>query len=101
MDAVRIENELKLCFNRADLNSDYMKTLIFAAAAERYSELPDTSPQWKGADCIQQVREHPWDDKVLWAFFEETVSAVRMGQKCLELELAANVIIQGREEASA
>lgn len=101
MDAVRIENELKLCFNRADLNSDYMKTLIFAAAAERYSELPDTSPQWKGTDCIQQVREHPWDDKALWAFFEETVSAVRMGQKCLELELAANVIIQGREEASA
>ena len=101
MDAVRIENELKLCFNRADLNPDYIKTLIFAAAAERYSELPDTSPQWKGIECIQQVREHPRDDKALWAFFEETVSAVRMGQKCLELELAANVIIQDREEASA
>ena len=101
MDAVRIENELKLCFNRADLNPDYIKTLIFAAAAERYSELPDTSPQWKGIECIQQVREHPRDDKALWAFFEETVSAVRMGQKCLELELAANVIIQDRKEASA
>ena len=101
MDAVRIENELKLCFNRADLNPDYMKTLIFAAAAERYNELPDPSPQRKGIERIQQVREHPWDNEALWAFFEETVSAVRMGQKCLELELAANVIIQDREEASA
>ena len=78
-----------------------MKTLIFAAAAERYSELPDPSPQRKGTERIQQVREHPWDDKALWAFFEEAVSAVRMGQKCLELELADNVIIQDKEEASA
>lgn len=100
-DAARIERELNLCFNRADLNPDYMKTLIFAAAAERYNELPDPSPQRKGIERIQQVREHPWDNEALWAFFEETVSAVRMGQKCLELELADNVIIQDREEASA
>ncbi len=34
--ALRIQNELNLSFNRADVNPDYMKSLIFAIAAERY-----------------------------------------------------------------
>ena len=101
MDAVRIENELKLCFNRADLNPDYMKTLIFAAAAERYSGLPNPSSQRKGIERSRQAQENPLDGKALWDFFDVAVSAVRMGQKCLELELAGNVIIQTREEESA
>ena len=100
-DAARIERELNLCFNRADLNPDYMKTLIFAAAAERYCELPDTTSQKKRKEHSGQVRENPLDDKALWTFFDETVSAVYMGQKCLELKLAADVIIQTREEESA
>ena len=100
-DAARIERELNLCFNRADLNPDYMKTLIFAAAAERYSELPDASAQKKGKGLSGWVQEKPLDDEKLWAFFEETISAVRMGQKCLELELTGDVIIQAREEESA
>ena len=41
-DALRIENELALCFNRADINPEYMKTLIMAAAAERYAGLTFT-----------------------------------------------------------
>lgn len=43
-DALRIQNELNLCFNRSDINPDYMKTLIFAAAAEQYAVLPDLTP---------------------------------------------------------
>lgn len=100
-DAARIERELNLCFNRADLNPDYMKTLIFAAAAERYSELPDASAQKKRKDLTGWVNEDSLNDENLWAFFEETISAVRMGQECLELELAGDVIIQVREEESA
>ena len=100
-DAARIERELNLCFNRADLNPDYMKTLIFAAAAERYGELPDASAQKKRKELSGWAKEKLLDDKNLWAFFEETISAVRMGQKCLELELAGDVIIQAREEESA
>ena len=101
MDAVRIENELKLCFNRAELNPDYIKTLIFAAAAERYRELPDPAPRQKGIERGKQAQENPLDGKTLWDFFDVAVSAVRMGQKCLELELAANVTIQTREEEPA
>lgn len=101
MDAVRIENELKLCFNRAELNPEYIKTLIFAAAAERYRELPDPAPRQKGIERGRQAQENPLDGKRLWDFFDVAVSAVRMGQKCLELELAANVTIQTREEEPA
>ena len=78
-----------------------MKTLIFAAAAERYIELPDLGPQRKRKELSGQARENLLDDKALWTFFEETVSAVRMGQKCLELKLAADVTIQSREEEPA
>lgn len=101
MDAVRIENELKLCFNRAELNPEYIETLIFAAAAERYRELPDPAPRQKGIERGRQAQENPLDGKRLWDFFDVAVSAVRMGQKCLELELAANVTIQTREEEPA
>lgn len=101
MDSVRIENELKLCFNRAELNPDYIKTLIFAAAAERYRELPDPAPRQKGIERGKQAQENPLDGKTLWDFFDAAVSAVRMGQKCLELELATNVTIQTREEEPA
>ena len=100
-DAVRIENELNLCFNRAELNPDYMKTLIFAAAAERYRELPDPAPRQKEVGRGRQAQENPLDGRALWAFFGEAVSAVRMGRKCLELELADHVAIQTREEESA
>ena len=44
---MRIENELALCFNRADINPEYMKTLIMAAAAERYAGLNDPTPTHK------------------------------------------------------
>nr|WP_325298346.1 recombinase family protein [uncultured Dysosmobacter sp.] len=100
-DAARIERELNLCFNRADLNPDYMKTLIFAAAAERYSELPDASAQKKRKELSGWVNEDSLNNENLWTFFEDTVSAVRMGQKCMELVLAGDVIIQAREEESA
>lgn len=98
---VSIERELNLCFNRADLNPDYMKTLIFAAAAERYSELPDASAQKKRKELSGWVNEDSLNNENLWTFFEDTVSAVRMGQKCMELVLAGDVIIQAREEESA
>lgn len=78
-----------------------IKTLIFAAAAERYRELPDPASRQKGIERGRQAQENPLDGKTLWDFFDVAVSAVRMGQKCLELELAANVTIQTREEEPA
>ncbi|MFQ7401775.1 MAG: hypothetical protein ACLRNW_29035 [Neglectibacter sp.] len=41
-DALRIENELALCFNRADISGIYENTDL-AAAAERYAGLNDPS----------------------------------------------------------
>lgn len=50
-DALRIENELALCFNRADINPEYMKTLIMAAAAERYAGLERSNAGPPGWHC--------------------------------------------------
>jgi len=47
MDAIRLENELTAAFNRGTESAAYMKTLIFAAAAERYRTLPDLTLQYK------------------------------------------------------
>ena len=55
-DALRIENELALCFNRADINPEYMKTLIMAAAAERYANT-DTQAGTAAAEAGAGARE--------------------------------------------
>lgn len=47
MDSIRLENELTAAFNRGTESAAYMKTLIFAAAAERYRTLPDLTLQYK------------------------------------------------------
>lgn len=100
LDAVRIGNELNLCFNRADINHDYMKTLIFAAAAERYSEIPDPCPRYRLEKLIRQVRDNPEDENTLWAFFDEAADRVRIGRGGIELvPVSALEMKRGKEQA--
>ena len=54
-DALRIENELALCFNRADINAEYMKTLIMAAAAERVFEFLNEPEEDQLADPARRA----------------------------------------------
>lgn len=79
-DAMRIENELALCFNRADINSDYMKTLIMAAAAERYAGLHDPTPPHRLALLQQRLEQNPEDEEVLWELFEAVIAQASIGK---------------------
>ena len=67
-DALRIENELALCFNRADINPEYMKTLIMAAAAERYAGLNDPTPAHKLELLRQKLELEPESEETCGKF---------------------------------
>ena len=79
-DALRIENELALCFNRADINPEYMKTLIMAAAAERYAGLHDPTPPHRLALLQQRLEQNPEDEEVLWELFEAVIAQASIGK---------------------
>lgn len=103
LDALRIQNEINLGFNRSEINSDFMKTLIFAAAAERYGEVPDPTRSHSLSRLRERLEQNPADARDLRELFEEAVSAVRIGQGGeVELELAGGRTLQtnGKEQTA-
>ena len=99
-DALRIQNELNLCFNRSDINPDYMKTLIFAAAAERYAVLPDLTPVHDMEALRERLETGPVSDSNLRELLAKAVKAIRIGgQDYIELELTNGTMI-GKEQTT-
>lgn len=96
-DALRIENELALCFNRADINPEYMKTLIMAAAAERYAGLNDPTPAHRRALLRQKLELEPENEETLWELFESAVTHVCIG-KGGEISLAKTRLMAQKAE---
>ena len=96
-DALRIQNEINLCFNRADINADYVKALIFAAAAEQYAVLPDLTPVHDMEKLQKRLEACPASESDLQELLVKAVKAVRIGgQDYIELELTNGQII-GKE----
>ena len=96
-DALRIQNEINLCFNRADINADYMKALIFAVAAEQYAVLPDLTPAHDIEELRERLEASPASESDLQELLAKAVKAVRIGgQDYIELELTNGQII-GKE----
>ncbi len=97
-EAVRIRNEINLCFNRGDINPDYIKSLIFAAAAEEYASLPDASPAHELSTLRQRLVEHCASEADLRELLAKAVTAIRIGTPDrIELELVNGQII-GKEQ---
>lgn len=102
LDAIRLQNELTLALNRGGENPDYIKFLILAATAQRYSQLPDPTP----AHALEQLRarleESPADAATLSALLGTAVQAVRLNpDRTVELELVNGEIITEAKEESA
>jgi len=93
-DAPRIQNEINLCFNRADINSEYMKTLIFAVAAERYAALQDPTP----AHDLKALRgrlENCPAEADLRELLDKAVTKIRLGARGdVGLELVNGKIVK-------
>lgn len=94
-DAMRIQNELNLCFNRSDINPDYMKTLIFAAAAEQYAVLPDLTPAHSMELLRERLKAGPASDDELRELLEKAVKSIHIGgQGYINLELNSGTIME-------
>ena len=99
-DALRIQNELNVCFNCSDINPDYMKTLIFAAAAEQYAVLPDLTPAHDMEALRERLEADSADEDGLRELLAKAVKAVRIGgQDYIELELTNGTMI-GKEQTT-
>ena len=93
-DALRIQNELNVCFNRSDINHDYMKTLIFAAAAEQYAVLPDLTPAHDMELLRERLEAASASDDDLRELLAKAVKTIRIGgQDYIELELTNGTMI--------
>ena len=99
-EAARIRNEINLCFNRGEINPDYIRSLIFAAAAEEYAALPDSSPAHELAILRERLEEHSANEADLQELLTKAVTAIRIGgPDYIELELVNGQII-GKEQNS-
>ena len=102
IDAVRLRNELTMALNRGAESPKYIKTLALAAAAQRYSQLPDPTPAHKLEQLRAQLEQAPADAGVLAALLTAAVRAVRLTpDKNVELELVNGKIITDAKEESA
>lgn len=89
MEPVRLQNEINHAFNRSDASPEYLKVLIMACAAERYSELPDPMPQHRLRRLRERLEDGPPDETALRELFDQAVRSVRIGRSgAIALELA-------------
>jgi len=103
-DGARIRNELTLALNRAEENGELIRMLIFAAAAESYSVLPDMTLHRRIAGLRERLEEGQMDDSMLWELMDAAVKSVRIGKGCevsLELINGRTVEEHNREEMPA
>ena len=101
LDAIRLQNELTQALNRGGESSHYMKSLILAAAAQRYSQIPDPTPAHKLGRLRARLEEGPADGETLSALLEAAVRAVRLSPGgTVKLELASGRSITEEKEES-
>ena len=89
--AQRIANELTNALNRGTESVDYLRSLIFACAAERYNEQPDTTPQYK----LDKLRERLENGETLrQELLKTAVRSIRITDgDAITLELVNDQII--------
>ena len=94
LEAARIQNEINHELNKADLNEEYLITLILSCAAEKYAVLDDGAENRKIAVLKANLQKQP----LLTAFdptlFKDAVETVRvMANKTITLQIAGGIII--------
>lgn len=102
MDAIRLQNELTMAFNRGTETPEYMKKLIFAIAAQRYAQLPDPTSAHKMEQLRVRLEQGPADTDTLADLLSIAVRAVRLTpEKGVELELVNGTIITEEKEVQS
>ncbi len=100
MDAIRLQNELTVALNRGSESPAYIKKLVLALAAQRYTQLPDPTPAHEMEQLRARLEQGPADADALADLLNTVVRAVRLTpDRSVELELVSGTIVNGRKEA--
>lgn len=92
--ARRIANELTNALNRGAESVEYLRSLVFACAAERYSELPDGSLQYKVDRLRQRMESGDAGEMLRKELLETAVRSIRFTDAdSITLELVNGQII--------
>lgn len=97
IDAIRIQNELNLCLSRAGTSLEYLRSLIFAAAEERYNSTPDPTLAFETERLQERLRQQPHTKETLEELFLQYISAVLIGADSIALRLSDGTVF-GSEE---
>lgn len=98
-DVMRLENELVAAFNRGAESVEYMKTLIFAAAAEKYRQLPDHALQSKTKNLRERVNTRELTDQLKKELMDNVVQAIRIGPgSTVSMQLINGRSVESKEE---
>lgn len=102
-DATRIQNELNLAFSRGTESIPFMRTLIFAGAAERYASLPDPTANHIMDQLKEQLTHATVNESILKTLFQTAVKAIHIvSDKDMELVLInGNILRSRRSEATS
>ena len=92
--AQRVANELTNALNRGTESVEYLRTLVFACAAEKYSELPDSSLQYKVYKLRERIGAGDTDETLIKELLETAVRSIRITDSdSIALELVNGQII--------
>lgn len=100
-NSFRIINELTNAFNRGTESPGYIRSLIFAAAAEKYNELPDRSLQYKVDKLRTRLEAGECDKMPRQELLETAVRAIRVTENEISLILVNGQIIGTPGEEAA
>lgn len=91
-----------MALNRGGESPEYIKSLVLATAAQRYSQLPDPTPTHELERLQVHLEQGPANADTLSALLTTAVQTVRLGPgKTVELELVNGTIITEEKEESA
>ena len=97
-DVLRLENELVAVFNRGAESVEYMKTLIFAAAAERYRQLPDYAYRHRVEALRAKVAAEGLTGQLKQELMDTAVQSIRIGAgNIVTLQLVNGQTVSGEE----
>ena len=98
-DVMRLENELVTAFNRGAESAEYMKTLIFVVAAEKYRQLPDHALQNRIKNLREKMKAQELTDQMKKELMDNVVQAIRIGPgSTVSMQLINGRSVESKEE---
>ena len=99
-DVMRLENELAVAFNRGVENAEYMKTLIFAVAAEKYKQLPDNALCRKVEAIRAKIESQELTDQLKQELMDTVVQGIKIGSgSTVAMQLINGKLVISKEES--